>query len=248
MPMQGKPDIATRIECLERENRRWRRGTVLLSVAMLSAITLSLARPDDGLLEGKGLVLRDDAGVEYASLQLDSQGTPLLLIRKDESHAAITLSGPALHLRAPDGKRSVFLGVDTRGKTKLELTGENVMSGVRAVVHEDESSGVYLLDQEGYDRVTMETHPDAGSLVSLRGERSSLRAAFGLDQRGNASAILLDTSGRRRVGMLVQADGTPLVSIEDELGRPRANLTMKFDGTPRLEMLREDGQPSFTAP
>ncbi len=246
--MQQQPDIAHLIQRLERENRRWRRGTVLLLVGLLSAITLSLARPNDGLLEGNGLVLRDDAGVEYASLQLDSQGAPLLLIRKDESHAAITLAGPALHMRAPDGKRSLFLGIDTRGKTKLELTGENVMSGVRVVVHEDESSGVYLLDQEGYDRVTMETHPETGSLISLRGERSAIRAAFGLDQRGNASTILLDASGRRRIGMLVQPDGTPLLSMEDELGRPRVNLTMKFDGTPRLEMLREDGQASYTAP
>ena len=55
-------------------------------------------------------------------------------------------------------------------------------------------------------------------------------------------------TGRRRLGTIVQTDGTPLVTMEDERGRPRANLTMGFDGTPRLELLRADGLASFEAP
>ena len=94
----------------------------------------------------------------------------------------------------------------------------------------------------------MEHHPGVGSRISLRGPRSSVRGTFGLDEQGNASTVLLDPNGRRRLGMVVTGDGTPFLSMDDEAGRPRANLTMAFDGTPRLEMLRQDGGAAFEAP
>lgn len=249
--MHDTASLVSRIERLELENRRWRRAATAAALGLLAAVAAGMARPRseaNGTLEGRELVLKDDAGREYASLRLDPKGLPLFAMIAGDSQAALTMSGPALYLRAPDRKRSAFLGIDARGENRLELTGPNVTDGVRAAVSENGSAGFFLLDGEGYDRATMEHHPGLGSQLSLRGPRSAVRSTFGLDEEGNASTVLMDPKGRRRIGMVVTAEGTPFLSMDDEDGRPRANLTMAFDGTPRLEMLREDGGASFEAP
>ena len=250
--MQDSSLLLRRIERLERRNQRLTRAFGALTTALVAALTLSWALPDarqsEGRIEGRELVLTDEGGETYASIEIDSQGLPLMVLKKDGAHVAFTLSGPAVHLRAPDGKRSAFLGIDARGETRLELTGEAVQGGLRGAVHRDGSSGLYLLGDDGFDRATMETHPEGDSVFTLRGDNAGVRGSFGLDRQGNVSTILNDVVGRRRLGSIVLSDGTPSFSMEDERGRLRANWSMLFDGTPSLQMLREDGQASFEAP
>lgn len=246
--MHAPTSLLNRLDRLEQENRRWRRASGLLLVVLFATFTLAWRSPGRDVLEGERLVLRSADGTEYATLGPDGEGHPMLFLREGESHAVLTLNGPAVHLRGTDGRRSAFLGMDSRNASRLSLTSENLQDGVRAVVHEDGTSGVFVLGEKGFERASIEYPSGAGGQVTVRGEKGQVRGSFSVDPAHVASTILLDTSGRRRVGMLVQADGTPLVSMEDEEGRPRTNLTMKFDGSPRLETLHTNGQPSWKAP
>lgn len=241
-------EILDRLVRLEHENRRWRRTAGVLAVTLCASFAIGFASSRPEVVEAERFVLRGADGTEHGSLGLDEQGSPTLLMRKDKSYAVLTLSAPGLLVRGPDGKRGAFLGIDTKGATLLELSSDKLQQGVKLAVDAEGSSGVYLRDAGGYPRATMETLAAGDSIFTVRGEKSALRGTFGLDVNGNASTLLLDSVGRRRIGMVVQTDGTPLLSMEDEATRVRANLTMKFDGSPRLELLREDGAASFKAP
>ncbi len=246
--MQAQADIVARLDRLERENRRWKLAFGPCLAACTAACFASFQDPPAKELVAERFVLQGPDGEEYATLEMDGNQNPMLQLRKEKSRAALTLSGPGLLLRGPDGVRSAFLGIDTRGATKAELTGKSSQDGLRLVVQPDGAAGVYALDARGYERAALESLADGHSSLSVRGERSEVRGILGLDPKGNSSSILLDGSGRRRIGMVVQSDGTPTLSMEDEKARPRANLTMEFDGSPHWELLREDGKASHRVP
>lgn len=255
--MQTHDDILLRLQRLERESRRWKRGALALATALGATVLTTIAAGFVGptpatsvekVVEAERFVLRGADGTEHAVLGLDGQGNPNLLMRKGKAHAFLTLAGPGLHLRAPDGKTSSFLGIDTNGSNRLELTSERLQDGLRATVQPDGSAGFYAVDAEGRERVTMEYLAEGSSQLTVRDAKGLIRSHVGLDKNGVGSTLLIDSIGRRRLGMLLDPEGTPLLAIEDEAGRPRAKLTTEFDGTPRLELLREDGKPMFKEP
>ena len=241
-------DLHVRLERLERANRRWRHAALGCAVALTTLVAAGFARPRDEVVEAQRFVLVDADGKETAVLGPDNLGNPHLLMRKDRAHALMTLSGPAVHMRGYDGKRSSFLGIDTTGATKLELTSDKVVDGVRLVVKKDGSSGVYVLDGTGRDRATLEAPSVGGALLTVRDERGELRGQLGVDPQALPSLLLYDGARARRIGMLVNDEGQPYLSLQDAGGRPRVNVTTLFDGTPRLELLRDDGRPAFEAP
>lgn len=256
--MHDHQAVLDRLASLERDNRRWRLVGGLLALAVIASVSIGFVSPpaDAGrpsvfaadVVEAERFVLKGADGAEVGSLGLDAKGNPTLLMRKDSSYVLLTLSAPGLLIRGPDGKRSAFLGIDSAGSTLLELTSDRLQEGVKLATHEDGSSSVTLRDAAGYPRATMEALATGDSIYTVRGEKGAIRGTFGLDSKGNASSLLLDATGGRRIGMVVQADGTPILSMEDNTARARANLTTKFDGSPTLELLREDGTPSFEAP
>ena len=246
-------DLAARLTRIERENRRWKLGAAFaaLVVAVLGACGLSgpAAAPEKEVVAER-FVLRGADGIDYATLALDGQGFPALLLQKDKASVFLTVAGPALSLRGADGKRGAFVGVESSGAVKLELKSERFIDGIRMAVQEDGSAGIYVLNTKGRERATIESLSGGSSQLSVRDDDGKVRATMGLAATGHANVLLLDEIGRRRIGMLVQPgpEGTPLFTIEDAMGRPRTELTERFDGTPFLKLNREDGSPAFEAP
>ncbi len=241
-------DLRQRLDRLERENRRFKGIAALGALSWLAWAACSVAPQAGTVVAAQRFVLTGEDGEEHAVLELDPKGYPMLLMKKDQAIAVLTMAGPALHMRGPDGKRSAFIGIDTRGSSRVELTSEKIVDGVRLAVQPDGSNGLYLLDQDGRERVNVENLSVGNASVLFKDEVGRPRCQLGTDPKKQPSLLLLDPQAGRRIGMLVQEDGTPLLGVEDGAGRLRARLTTKFDGSPLLEMLREDGQPSFTAP
>ncbi|MEW6071416.1 MAG: hypothetical protein AB1726_02330 [Planctomycetota bacterium] len=251
--MPAPEELERRLDRLEREARRWRLGSLLLLGGLAGVLAVSFAcpaapAPPASVLEAERFVLRGAAGEELAVLGTDTKGNPNLLLRRGQSHAIVTLSGPAVQVRGEDGKTGAFLGVDTRGDSRLELTSARMHDGVRAAVHPDGSSGVYVLDAEGRERAALEYLATGAAQLTARDGRGGIRSYLGLDEKGVASSLVLDPIGRRRLGLLVAPDGTPTLAAEDGEGRLRAQLTMDQDGLPLLQLLRADGEPMFQEP
>jgi hypothetical protein len=233
---------------LERDNRRYRVLAALATGLALAWTGCGIAFQEKHTLSAERFVLLAPDGSEGAALEYDSNGNPLLHMRKGDARVALTTNGPSLLLRGADGRTSAFLGISTRNASNLELSSSRLQDGVRLTVREDGSAGVYVLDAEGRQRGGLESFGASGAGVTFKDEMGRLRSSFGIDPTDLPNLILLDPRGGRRMGMLLQEDGNALLEIEDEKGLPRGRLTTDFDGSPRLELLREDGRPSFQAP
>ena len=246
--MQDSAQILQRLERLERSNRRWKKAGSLLALGLIGALSMGFARPSEGTLKGSSLELSDPAGEVYASIKLDDKGFPLLHMTKGKSYAIVSLQGPVIHLRAEDNTRTAYLGIDSVGNSKLELTANSHLDGARITVKPNGTTGYYARDAEGYDRFGLESTAEGLTSLNLYGARRSLRSSMALDDKGNASQLILDGNGRRRVGMSVLADGVPQITLTDDKERPRLNMTMGWDGSSKVEFLRADGQVGVEHP
>jgi hypothetical protein len=242
------PNVLSRLERLERENRRYKLAAAASGLMLFAWTACSIAPQEKTTLAAERLVLLAPDGSEKAALELDSEGNPMLYLRNGEASAILTTNGPSMLLRGPDGRTSAFMGIDSKNTSRLELTSAKLLDGVRLSTHEDGSCGVYVLDENGRKRGAMEALGSGGAGISFLDDQGRMRNQLGLDPAGISNLVFLDSRGNRRMGMLIQEDGAPLLEVADDLGRTRARLTTLFDGSPQLEMLREDGASSFVAP
>lgn len=246
-PLPHSADLIARLERLERSNRRHRLLALAAGLACLAWAACAL-RPDKSTLSAERFVLLAPGGGEAATLEVDSNGHPFLLMKSGEASAFLTTRGPSLLLRGPDGKTGAFVGVDSKNTSRLELVSSRLLDGVRLTTHADGSAGVYVLDSQGRERGALESLSTGGTSLQLRDGQGRIRGQVGLDAANLPSLILLDEAGGRRLGMMVEADGLPLIELQDAKARARARIATIFDGSPKLEFLREDGSPSFQAP
>lgn len=240
--------LTARLDRLERENRRLRRLSAVSLAGVFGWAACSAAAPAQDTVTAQRFVLVDGSGSEQGALELDGGGFPMLRMQHGKAQAVVSLNGPGVLLRGEDGKTTAFLGIDSNRTSKLELSSERLMDGVRLTTRADGSCGVYVLDPTGRERGALEATSAGGASAYFKDETGRLRVVLGLDVKDQPNLVMMDGQGARRLGALVADDGTPLLELQDESGRPRAQLTTIFDGTPSLDLLREDGGTSFRAP
>lgn len=92
--MENIDVVIRRIERLERENRRFRRLTVLLALVMTWPLLLAAGK-DGGasVLEASKLVLKDEKGVARAELGTQPDGSPVLTFADGKGGASLALRG-----------------------------------------------------------------------------------------------------------------------------------------------------------
>jgi hypothetical protein len=245
------PSILTRLEHLERANQRYKLAAFTFLLVLFGWAACAVAPQAKNTLAAERIVLLGSDGSEKAkkaTLELDSKGNPMLLLRNEEASALLTTNGPSVLLRGADGKTSAFMGIDSRNTSRVELTSHRLLDGVRLSVHEDGSSGVYVLDTGGRQRGSLESFAPGGAGLNFRDERGRVRSQMGVDPANLPNLILMDENGARRLGMLVQAEGQPLFEVADERGETRAELSTLFDGSPRMQFRRGDGTVAMEIP
>jgi len=242
------PSLQARLERLERENRRFKLAAGLSTLLLFAWTACSVAPQPKTVLSAERFVLTNPDGSEAGYLGLDDGGNPLLFLKKQSATAALSLGGPGLVLRGNDGKTTAYIGIDSRNASKIELTSERLMDGVRLTAKPDGSSGVYVLDSTGRERGSLESLSIGGANLMFRDASGKVRSQLGIDPSNAPSLILLDERGVRRLGTVVQSDGNAMLELQDHDARPRIQITTQFDGSPRLDILREDGGASFQAP
>jgi hypothetical protein len=237
-----------RLDRLELENRRLRRLTAVCLAGMFGWAACSTARPAVDTVRAQRFVLVDGSGAELGALELDGGGFPMLHMKHGKAQAVVTANGPGLLFRGLDGKTTAYMGIDSNLTSKLELSSERLMDGVRLSTRADGSCGVYVLDSTGRERGGLEASSLGGANLTFKDTAGHLRGHVGLDVNDLPSLLLMDEAGARRLGAMVLGDGTPLLEVQDAESRPRVQLTTIFDGTPSLDLFREDGGTSFRAP
>ena len=260
----------TRLDNLERQNRRLRRMTMLLALCVTAFGILGARRPDAVAATDPGtaapeiaetavqtggqevraqrFVLVDADGAELGTLGVDAKGFPMLLLRKDKASAVLTLNNPSLALRGDDGRRGAWIGQDTKQGMGLSLNGPELTNGLRMNVKADGSSGLFILDDGGRDALVLERLADGAAAMSARDGDGVPRSYLGLTAEGIPSLVLLDDRGAKRAGLAVQPNGAPLLSLDDERGQARIELSERFDGHARLRTFDSAGKTTFETP
>lgn len=167
---EEKDPILLRIEKLEEQNRRWRRGATIALVAVVSigltAQTRSKRRhvpvrkpaaapavPKN--IEAESFTLKDDSGRVRAELSMSGTGPSLKFF--DQSGSALAVfcvndtapGGPFVTLSDPAHHAGLSMSVLAGSGSELSLTGERENAQVHIGVTKDGTT-LELFDQDGF--------------------------------------------------------------------------------------------------
>ena len=137
-------DLAQRIETLERENRRWKRGAGLVVLGALALAIMGQAppAPTRRVVEAEQFVLKGPAGERRAALETRGDGTFLVIYRPN---GAVTRALVGVHR---DGTALVSV---------YEPTGKS--RGVLAALGQS-GAVLTLSDQQGRNRLALSVGAD----------------------------------------------------------------------------------------
>lgn len=150
--MQTSPSdferLATRVDRLERQNRRLKRGALAVLLVVASFIAMGQARPNTGM-EAQRFTLRDAKGAKRAELVLDSETpqsslNPMLRFFDEKGNETLTLSSTKLELAGQSALGSNILLDDAKGVARADV-------GILG-----EESFILLNDANGRARVRMD--------------------------------------------------------------------------------------------
>jgi hypothetical protein len=165
---QGHDSLSSRIERLEQQNRRFRRGA-LACVLLLVGIGLMAqtkqrtpapqarrpAPPRVRTVEAESFILKDTSGRVRAELSMSGTG-PSLKLKDEAGTALVTLSlndgtpkGPMLLLSGPQRHAAFALSVLEGGGSQLSLTGARPDIQLHLGVT-PEGTAVELTDKDGF--------------------------------------------------------------------------------------------------
>lgn len=146
------PDLNERLENMERDNRRWRFGALLLTIGFLgSAGFTAYHRNSSQTLEVQQLVLRDAQGVKRGELGVDRYGVPRLTLMDDKGRETARLEGTL-------DQSSQLLMYD-RGRLRVDLAAtpqgamlhmmDDRMVPASTIYLNDQGPGLHLRTQQG---------------------------------------------------------------------------------------------------
>ena len=140
--------LAARIERLEKQNRRLKRGGLAVLLAAASLIVMGQARPNTAL-GAQSFVLRDAGGGKRAELILESESprstpTPTLRFFDDKGNQTLFLSSTRLELAGQSDLGTNIILDDAKGVARADLG-----------LSEDQSF-VLLNDAKAVPRIRME--------------------------------------------------------------------------------------------
>lgn len=155
-----------RIASLERENRRWRRGAVLV-LAMVGGLVVMGGSPPSRVsdeIRTRRMTIVDQAGavrVELAAkpdgasglVVYDQRGIPRATLVVRTAEDIISPPGATLELHSQEGSGGALLATTPDGRSALNLFDRAGESRAFLTVLPDSSSRLELSDQKGHKRV-----------------------------------------------------------------------------------------------
>jgi hypothetical protein len=186
--------LAARVERLEKQNRRLKRGALVVLLAAASVIVMGQARPVTAV-GAQSFTLRDASGGKRAELVLESESprstpTPTLRFFDEKGNQTLLLSSTRLELAGQSDLGTNIILDDAKGIARADLG-----------LAEDQSF-VLLNDAKGVPRIRMELNhdqpkialQDAQELPRLGLVIANGEPAVALDDAQGFSAVFGSTS------------------------------------------------------
>ncbi len=171
-----KEELEARVERLERENRRIRRGAFIALVVIAGLIFMGqTSEPGiSNVLRTRRLVIEDESGTMRLGLGVTSGGSGLLMF--DET-----------------GKRRLSLLL-VNGTPQMMMCDKGGTS--RALLSADSAGpGLILCDEAGEARGAFVLPKSTGPGLALRDQKGGMRVYLGLDPKDQPTLLALSAEG-----------------------------------------------------
>ena len=196
--MNQGPTVESRLDRLERENRRWRYATI----AALTTIGLMLICGAQGARD-------KDARIETNEIRvLDQEGKPRITLGGSPE------LGQSLYIKDEIGIPQIGITLQPRGRKSISLVKLTKTIMGTMLMEEDGSFGLSYNGpgQPGFTLGTFGGQP----FLRLWDKADKVRAKLGLDADGTPSLELYDKAEKVRAKLGLDADGAPAISFYDQ--------------------------------
>ncbi|MBP1608904.1 MAG: hypothetical protein H6Q04_1139 [Acidobacteria bacterium] len=244
----GIDALWSRLELLERQNRRMKRFGIILLVLAGSLFLMGQAAKTSRTVEATKFILKNAKGKKRAELGIRLDG-PELAFYDDKEQTLLSIGlleeGPGLLVLKSDGKKIVSFSVTPTGPM-MSFSDQNGAKRLNLSVV-DGSPAVGLLGTEGDAKAALGLTPAGNPFVQL----------FGSSEHGGAQLLaapdmavlrFLDSADKPRAvfGML-EKENAPGITFNDADGATRAVLMLLPKG-PGLDFLNENKVVTWHAP
>jgi hypothetical protein len=141
--------VVTRLEQVERQNRRMKIGGILVVLVASAGLLMAQAMPKTTTVEAQAFVVRDATGTQRAALHLTPDG------------------GAALSFLDPAGRGRAALRIDREGSPDLTLLDQTATTRAVLRVERNGAPGLVLYDPAGKPRATLFVVADGSGLLQL---------------------------------------------------------------------------------
>jgi hypothetical protein len=201
----GWKELETRLAALEKQNRRLRRGAVLLGLGALAALLAGAARPRSRVVTATEFRLVDSKGTVKGSFLADK-------------------NGPVLALRDAMGRARARVSVGADGAPRVELADSAEKVRAALALGPAGSPELAFTDESARERAGLRVTPAGLPRFDLSDGAGKNRASLGVDSEGEAAVSLADADANPRAALSVESDGSPRLKLSDADGAPRASL------------------------
>lgn len=182
--------LARRLERVERENRRLRRGAVAVVGVIVAAILMGQGGSKGRIIEAEGFHLMDAAGARRGGLFTSPDGAVGLALYGKDGKALAMLAveadtSPSLWFTDKDGNTRVRLGIGSKeNNAPFNLGAPGGKASVALFAKPDGTASLNLFDKEGKERATL----GHTALEMLR--------TGAVEQTAASSLVLFDKEGK----------------------------------------------------
>jgi len=193
-------DLGRRLERVEREVRRWRRGGAAAVALAVVLVFTGQAGGVGGTVDAECFALRDHDGLRRAELKM-LHGAPHLTLFDGAAQPRLDLT------TGPDGTSTLaFLDAEGRARTGLTATAAGAATltlgdgaRTRVVLTADGAvTSLRLVDADGDTGANLLVRDGIRMLAEHDGE-GRIRQVLGIDADGDPSLVFYDAE-RRRIG------------------------------------------------
>ena len=218
--MNGNRDVdrlTVRLDRLEAQNRKMK-ALAAAVVALAAVLLLGQAAPGGEVIEGREIILKDDAGKTRVLLSASHSGQPLIALTDDtgEIRAGLTMKkgGPGLFLRNADGKEELRVALDPSGPALMLSDSSQVVRTGLAMI--DGRPGLFLRDANRKQRLSL-TLQDMGPALFLMDQNETTRMGLLINRKGDPNILVQDPLGRAKMLLGVSRKGAGF-AIYDRIG------------------------------
>lgn len=243
--------LARRLELLEADNKRLKRGAVTLALGACALLAGGAATREPRTLKTESLVIVDKDGNERARFATSPDGYPFLSFHDDKGRRRLYLAQngdgeTSLTLSDVAGKKRLRVGVGSKGNAFLTMHDDNERERVNLGVAASGSPRLDLNDRLQKRRAGLSLDSEDSPSLSFTDGKSP-RLGMKVDAEGRASVDLYDSSELR--GHLgVEKDNTAVLVLKGEKGAGRAEIMSKDNGEASFRVVGADGKTLYQAP